>query len=877
MQGEAMNPSVTTVILEKQTRQAVLLRQLKETPSIGNVSYVSLNVFLNTLERDERNKDWFEAALTIQQMAHQAGILETTCRYPITTDHMMTFIQRMADEGWTVEDLPEQSPKDQALKAILKVLVPKFDRRVKQWAAFEIKDLSSIAVYQHFYPAPIQRRLTQLTQRGLTVVELPQKTPQVRVHFAKNPRAEAQACVQDMMKDALPYDEQVIVCLDPNQQDVVERFLIDAEIPYTRTSDYRSTAAIRLFGDLLKVTIEPTRENLLHLIQNDRLGMKQRLSLVQYLNHFKPTIDELLSPLTHVKTAFDNPTLMAIADHRALLKLETRAEVAASSIREILTALSVFRGESYSTLIEPLFELYAKTFITMSETDIQSINAIKGLLEEGHSVLCSMADPFPVLLYRLEKLTLSTKQSSGVVLTDLRHSMVHGSQRIYLLGCTQDGYPQVPTQSGLFDDDYLRRIKGYDARRDYDLHIKQLDALRASAEEVVYSMPLGSYDGKAQKWPASLEAEFEKKQFKAKAWTLVESYAVQNEKTAQLDPKTAKQLFFTEDTLRGSVSSFERYFKCPYQYFLHTGIGLGSTDSYGLSNREIGTMMHKILEDGINAHGKAYAEALQTHEATLIAPYIQALKELYPKEEARIDLLRERTHVLLQLSLRFLAEREKNSEFAPTHLEQKFNEIIDLDRSIKLNLVGTIDRIDTMPGGFVVLDYKSSTKKMHEPSVMLGVQLQLVTYMWMGRRYLNLNSPYGVFYFSFGQGDVKILANAEKTPEEVWKESRRLHGWIMEDPQAIDRDAKHIVSLKIRKSDGAYTYNGGEIDSEALEKQVKALYGTLIDELQEGVLKKRNLAGSCTYCDYRFFCQHKQDPIKIPRIKRLDSVLRKAQ
>jgi hypothetical protein len=267
-----MNPSITTVILEKQTRQAVLLRQLKETPSIGNVSYVSLNVFLNTLERDERNKDWFEAALTIQQMAHQAGILETTCRYPITTDHMMTFIQRMADEGWTVEDLPEQSPKDQALKAILKVMVPKFDRRVKQWAAFETKDLSTIAVYQHFYPAPIQRRLTQLAQRGLTLVELPQKQSQVRVHFAKNPRAEAQACVQDMMKDALPYDDQVIVCLDPNQQDVVERFLIDAEIPYTRTSDYRSTAAIRLFGDLLNLTIEPTRENLLHLIQNDRLA-----------------------------------------------------------------------------------------------------------------------------------------------------------------------------------------------------------------------------------------------------------------------------------------------------------------------------------------------------------------------------------------------------------------------------------------------------------------------------------------------------------------------------------------------------------------------------------------------------------------------------
>jgi ATP-dependent helicase/DNAse subunit B len=41
-----------------------------------------------------------------------------------------------------------------------------------------------------------------------------------------------------------------------------------------------------------------------------------------------------------------------------------------------------------------------------------------------------------------------------------------------------------------------------------------------------------------------------------------------------------------------------------------------------------------------------------------------------------------------------------------------------LDRPIQLHSAwSTIDRIDTMPGGFVVLDYKSSTKKLDEPSV----------------------------------------------------------------------------------------------------------------------------------------------------------------
>jgi ATP-dependent helicase/DNAse subunit B len=274
-----------------------------------------------------------------------------------------------------------------------------------------------------------------------------------------------------------------------------------------------------------------------------------------------------------------------------------------------------------------------------------------------------MPDPMPVLLYRLNQLTLSSKTSSGVVLTDLRHSMVHGSKRLYLLGCTQDGYPQVPTQSGLFDDDYLRRIKGFDSRRDYDLHLSQLEALRHSADEVVYSMALGSYDGKAQKWPASLEMEFKSRDIKAKAWSLVESFATELDVNPTIDPQTAHQLFFTDNTLKGSVSSFERYFKCPYQYFLHTGIGLGSAESYALTNREIGNVMHKILEEGIKTHGKAYAEALKGQESVLVEPYITALKRLYPREEARMALLRERTRVLLQLSLEFLADRERSTGF----------------------------------------------------------------------------------------------------------------------------------------------------------------------------------------------------------------------
>jgi hypothetical protein len=52
-------------------------------------------------------------------------------------------------------------------------------------------------------------------------------------------------------------------------------------------------------------------------------------------------------------------------------------------------------------------------------------------------------------------------------------------------------------------------------------------------------------------------------------------------------------------------------------------------------------MMHKILEDGINTHGKAYAEGLERARSGVgCALILQALKDAcILSEEARIELV----------------------------------------------------------------------------------------------------------------------------------------------------------------------------------------------------------------------------------------------
>ncbi|KAF0222318.1 MAG: hypothetical protein FD179_1948 [Erysipelotrichaceae bacterium] len=529
--------------------------------------------------------------------------------------------------------------------------------------------------------------------------------------------------------------------------------------------------------------------------------------------------------------------------------------------------------QSYSTFIKPFFELYVSLFKQLSEDDIQSINTIKSILEEGNTYLNDMQDPYSILIYLINKQTLTTKQNTGVILTDLKHAFVHGKKKVYFLGCTQDGYPQYGTNSGLFDDDYLTRIRNYDPKARYDHHMQCLSDLRLAFDEVVYSYPLGSYEGKAQKLPYELEHYFEQNKIKAQAWRIAEKYPELDYAKPTLKSSLARQIFFPKQELRGSISSFERYFKCPYQYFLYTGIQLGSKETYGLSNREIGTLMHYVLDQGVSEYGKQYATQLRGKESNRLDPLFEELKSFLPHQRNFIELMRERTIVLLKLSLEFLDDRERNTEFKPFACEKSFDEIIDCGKEYQLHLVGTIDRIDTTEYGFMIIDYKSKTTKLRESDVVTGAQLQLCTYLWMGEQYLGLKTPYGAFYFSLGQENINLNTSNENKRDEIWKKGRRFNGWMTSDPAPVDFDGTHHTNLA-KKEDLSYTFTGGLFKAEAIEQKMKELYSQLIDDLSEGNIGKQNKANSCRYCDYRSFCQFKGSVTKSPKITKETTVLR---
>jgi ATP-dependent helicase/nuclease subunit B len=904
--GEPMTQTHKIVILEKQARQSILTGLLQQQSAIGDTNFVSLNGFLNSLVKDDRNADWFKTVSLLQKEIGRFDVLKTILSFPITAETLLSFIQTMADERWTVDDLPERNKKEKELKqAILLILSQEgLDRRSRQWEASHAQDLTHVELYEHFYAYPIQKRIDQWIKQGLTLQPFSNKTPNIKAYYTNNPRCEAQACVQAILEDGLSYDDQVIVCLDPALESQVETFLLQYEIPYFRVNEHKTNASFRLIQDLLKLKLEPTNLNLIGLIQNDLIDTQDRLSLIEYLQTFKFDVSEVLAPLTHVKTAFETSNIKDLLggdkSTEKFERLEKKAERGLSKLREPLIKLMGLDSADYASFVAGLFDLYVGFFKNFTDEEIESINKVKQTLEQAQPYLKTMSDPYPFLQFALAKLTLSTKQTGGVILTDLKHAFIPNKKRATFLSCTQEFYPQNPLNNGLFDDEYRLTIAA-DAKERYTYHQSCLSKLMNSFDEVIYSMPLGGYDGKKKEAPNELSVYFDSNDGIAERWKLVEKERPVEEKPIRLSSATAEAIFFKEQELYGSVSSLEKYFHCPYQYFLTTGIGLRGAERYQIDSSVLGTLYHYILEKGIAEAKKNYAEKMIGHEASYVDPLFDDLKSLYPKQSLEIDLMRDRTIAIIRLSLEFLADREKNTTFVPYKVEENFNQPIDLGRKFKLHLNGFIDRIDRTQAGFVIIDYKSKTKNLSEAQVMVGLQLQLATYLWMCDQALDLGMPYGAYYFSFGQNNTSMTEFtydlAPKTvrknfdPQLAWFNGRRFNGWTttpiikipdmrkvkidQTDLTKIDQNASHTVSWKL-KADGSYQ-TGPLYDPRRIYDHLENLYGNLIDDLSAAKIEKRNLGSSCQYCDFKHFCQFKGKAQKPPKVKKEDSILRAEQ
>ncbi len=364
-----------------------------------------------------------------------------------------------------------------------------------------------------------------------------------------------------------------------------------------------------------------------------------------------------------------------------------------------------------------------------------------------------------------------------------------------------------------------------------------------------------------------------------------------------LAPALAARLYGS--TLRTSVSRLEQFAACPFRFFVHSGLRVEERRLFEADFREQGSYQHDLLarfHESVKAEGKRWRD-LTPDEARqrvrelagqLTKDYHEGLLQSSVQNQFLAGVLARAIEEFVATSVEWMRTQY---QFEPAAVELPFGEaqgapawLVELGDGRKLALRGRIDRVDLGPRDqqgevwCVVVDYKSSRKSLDRVLVENGLQLQLLGYLNVLRRWpaaaqffgASHLRPAGVFYvnlrgaFPAAGSRVEALRDPAETRRLAYRHTGR-----------FDRAALQVLdsgALNKRKGDQFnYQLNlNGELSKRCAEPMETGDFNALLDQLEVKVkalgqaiyaghaavspFRKGSLT-ACEHCDYAAICR----------------------
>ena len=362
----------------------------------------------------------------------------------------------------------------------------------------------------------------------------------------------------------------------------------------------------------------------------------------------------------------------------------------------------------------------------------------------------------------------------------------------------------------------------------------------------------------------------------------------------KLSPKMAGRLYGS--ILRTSVSRLEEFAQCPFKFFVRSGLKAGERKMFELDARERGSFQHDVLKEfheQLVAESKLWRDLTPLEARERVGRIAKALAA-----DFREGLLRDSAQT--QFAARAMTESLQNFievvvswmrgqyEFDPVAVELDFGETnsplpawsIDLDDGHKLSLRGRIDRVDLwrQPKGqnglAVVLDYKSSQKKLDPLLVEHGIQLQLPAYLRALLQFKDTRGvfgveklvPAGVFYvnlrgqFENGKTRGDVLAGAVESRRAAYRHTGRFDAGALEKLDSMGAADQFYYS---RKQDGSLRKGTVEAMEQAEFRswldRVETQLHRIGNEIYSGAAQvdpyRKARETACERCDYSAACR----------------------
>ena len=364
-----------------------------------------------------------------------------------------------------------------------------------------------------------------------------------------------------------------------------------------------------------------------------------------------------------------------------------------------------------------------------------------------------------------------------------------------------------------------------------------------------------------------------------------------------LSPALAEKLYGS--TLRTSVSRLEEFAACPFRFFVRSGLHADERKVFELDARERGSFQHDVLKffhEQLMAEGKQWRDLESAEARERIGKIAAAQTEhfrdgLFRDSAEAVFAARALTESLQDFVAVIVAWLREQNEFDPSAAELEFDSKsgarapawkIDLGGGHKLSLHGRIDRVDlcrslrtaTDEAAVIVIDYKSSSKKLDKVLVEHGVQLQLLAYLNVLRHWKNPQEifgvkrlvPAGVFYvnlrgeYKSGGTRAEILADADGARRLAYRHAGRFDAGFLDK---LDRMGAADQFNYRRNSDGSLRKGSVEAmpraEFEKLLEGVETQLRTMGERIFSGTAQvdpyRKGKQTPCEFCDYQAACR----------------------
>lgn len=842
--------------LHMQIREQIV----KEKAGVLGLRIVSLSQFLASYIHEEL-PSLPNVLLQVQKEIHLEDFVtyQNIVHSPLFLKECYQFINDIRQWDITIEDLPKENDAQKELQHILhafEAITVKADLIKKATNIIASQSLYHVYIVESYETLEETALLDLLCKQGAH--KLPMETYECKKEFyhAVNKRAEIEACAQYIITHKLNAEDVHISLCDMTYQPILKQVFDRYAIPCTMLQIQRASSIAKRFISLIMYYVYPDSEHMLTCLDT---GLFQRKGIHQVREYMQIFAHDFFTPFTHTRNIQDSGHILDTYTLASLQELEEVASTTADELRPLFLTLK--QAESTYEVFSLISEHVKETLHTSEDTSMYT--QLISLLEDVHDSIHTKED-MEFLIPFIEEMSIheSPNVMQGVLIHSLTQAILDKPHH-FMLGATQSNYPAFSTKKGIFDELYVSTITKYPTMQvRYQHYLHELQSLLSTSKNIYISYPLGTYEGKG------MECALEIEQFmniKSIPYPIQENF-VPVARIDVIDSDTAKQLYVHNNIVHGSISSIERYVKCPFSYFLRYGLGIKEPMKPGFPDAYAGTLSHYILESLTTTYGKEYT--LHAHDTIekILKEELSTLHTLFPSMQGALENVKQRIQTSMTQTLQTLQDYEKHSSLSPSKCEYEFHYELPIEDAIVLSMRGFIDRIDESREFACILDYKSSVKTLSEPNVFAALQLQLLTYAMVLAKESG-KDMLGAFYISLKNENISYSAgsisrrkpvthtmNDTTIMEQEQKKAHRFNGWVFDEHiECIDDDASHIKGLRMNK-DGIIKART-IYDLPTITNHFTTMYQMIIKRMIQGDIACKPIEEACTYCVYHEICR----------------------